>query len=309
MGIAKSPSRVSLPCIDKPYPSILEFLEDRFPRVSQSSWVTRIAEGKVLDEAGMPITAETPFVPQKRLFYFREVADEPRVPLQEKILFQNDEILVACKPPFLPVIPSGPYVNECLLNRLRMKTGNNNLVPLHRIDRETSGLVLFSMNKKTRGLYGGLFLNGTIEKTYEALSVVTRNPETTDWRVESRLVDDDVWFRTKVVQGVVNARSRIKLVDLKNNRAHFLLYPLTGKKHQLRVHMSGLGFRIMNDRYYPALLPKQEDDLNNPLQLIARRVRFTDPVSGKEMEFESERKLLFSGEDNSWPAGDAQPRP
>jgi len=305
MGIAKSPSRVSLPCIDKPYPSIMEFLAERFPRVSRSSWETRITECKVLDEEGMPITTETPFVPQKRLFYFREVADEPRVPLQEKILFQNDEILVACKPPFLPVIPSGPYVNECLLNRLRITTGNNNLVPLHRIDRETSGLVLFSMNKETRGLYGGLFLNGTIEKTYEALSAVTRNPETTDWIVENRLVDDDVWFRTKVVPGAVNARSKIKLVDLKNNRAHFLLNPLTGKKHQLRVHMSGLGFRIMNDRYYPELLPKQEDDLNNPLQLIARRVRFTDPVSGKEMEFESERKLLFSSEDNSWSAGDA----
>lgn len=307
MGIAKSPSRVSLPCIDKPYPSILEFLTERFPGVSRSSWETRITEGKVLDESGLPITPETPFVPQKRLFYFREVADEPRVPLQEKILFQNDEILVACKPPFLPVIPSGPYVDECLLNRLRSTTGNNNLVPLHRIDRETSGLVLFSMKKATRGLYGGLFLNGTIEKTYDALAVVTHNPEATEWRVENRLVDDDIWFRTKVVPGVVNARSQIKLVDFKNNCAQFLLYPLTGKKHQLRVHMSGLGFRIMNDRYYPELLPKQEDDLDNPLQLIARRVKFTDPVSGKEMEFESERKLLCSGEGGGWSAEEAKP--
>ena len=307
MGIAKSPSRVSLPCIDKPYPSILEFLTERFPGVSRSSWETRITEGKVLDESGLPITPETPFVPQKRLFYFREVADEPRVPLQEKILFQNDEILVACKPPFLPVIPSGPYVDECLLNRLRSTTGNNNLVPLHRIDRETSGLVLFSMKKATRGLYGGLFLNGTVEKTYDALAVVTHNPEATEWRVENRLVDDDIWFRTKVVPGVVNARSQIKLVDFKNNCAQFLLYPLTGKKHQLRVHMSGLGFRIMNDRYYPELLPKQEDDLDNPLQLIARRVKFTDPVSGKEMEFESERKLLCSGEGSGWSAEEAKP--
>ena len=292
MAIAKSPSRVSLPCIDKPYPAILEFLAARFPGVSRSSWETRITEGKVLDEAGLPITKETPFVPQKRLFYFREVADEPRFLLQEKIVFQNDEILVACKPPFLPVTPAGPYVNECLLNRLRETTGNSNLVPLHRIDRETSGLVLFSINKETRGLYGGLFLNGTIEKTYEALSVVTHNPDATNWSVENRLVDDDIWFRTKVVPGAVNARSQIKLVDFENNRAHFLLYPLTGKKHQLRVHMSGLGFRIMNDRYYPELLPKQEDDLDNPLQLIARAVKFTDPVSGKEMEFKSERKLL-----------------
>ena len=293
MGIAKYPSRISLPCIEKPYPSILDFLVQRFPSVSREVWEKRIMEGKVLDEAEVPINREMPYVPQKRLFYFREVAEEPLIPLQEKILFQNDEFLVACKPPFLPVIPSGPYINECLLNRLRRETGNNDLVPLHRIDRETSGLVLFSMNKATRGLYGELFRTGTIEKTYEALSDATHCPSADNWTVENRLVDAEVWFRTKVVPGVVNARSRIKLVDFKNNLAHFLLYPLTGKKHQLRVHMSGLGFRIMNDRYYPELLPKQEDDLENPLQLIARKVKFKDPVSGNEMEFESERKLIF----------------
>lgn len=293
MGIAKYPSRVSLPCIEKPYPSILDFLVGRFPGVNREVWAKRILEGKVLDEAGAPINRATPFVPQKRLFYFREIAEEPLVPLLEEILFQNDEILVACKPPFLPVIPSGPYINECLLNRLRKRTGNGDLVPLHRIDRETSGLVLFSMNKATRGLYGGLFLTGAIEKTYEALSEIRDCPGTDKWFIENRLVDAEVWFRTKVVPGAVNARSKIELVNLKNNLAHFLLYPLTGKKHQLRVHMSGLGFRIMNDRYYPELLPKQEDDLANPLQLIARRVKFTDPVSGKKMEFASDRKLLI----------------
>ncbi|MCK4509184.1 MAG: pseudouridine synthase [Desulfuromonadales bacterium] len=293
MGISKHPSRVSLPCIEKPYPSILDFLVQRFPKIGRALWEERLLEGKILDDKGLPITRETPYLPQKRLFYFREVAEEPVIPFEEKILFQNNEILVACKPPFLPVIPSGPYVNECLLNRLRRKTGNSNLVPLHRIDRETSGLVLFSTNKATRGLYGKLFLNGTIEKTYEALSEMAHRPETSEWVVENRLVDAEVWFRTKVVPGEMNARSKIKLVACRDNRAHFLLYPLTGKKHQLRVHMSGLGFRILNDRYYPELLPKQEDDLNNPLQLIARRVNFVDPVSGKVMEFESERKLLF----------------
>ena len=293
MGIAKHPSRVSLPLIDKPYPAILEFLVQRFPNIGRALWEERILTGKILDDAGAPITLETPYVPQKRLFYYREVVEEPQIPLEEKILFQNDELLVACKPPFLPVTPSGPYVNECLLNRLRRKTGNSSLVPLHRIDRETSGLVLFSMNKETRGLYGGLFLSGTIEKTYEALSEVSFSPERKDWTVENRLVDDDVWFRSKVIPGFVNARSRIKLVSCRDNKAHFLLYPITGKKHQLRVHMSGLGFRIMHDRYYPELLEKQEDDLNKPLQLIARRVKFTDPISGGIMEFESDRRLLL----------------
>jgi tRNA pseudouridine32 synthase/23S rRNA pseudouridine746 synthase len=295
MGISRYPSRISLPCVEKPYPSILDFLVQRFPMVGRCLWEKRLLEGKVLDDMGATISTETPYIPQKRLFYFREVADEPLIPLQEKILFQNDELLVACKPPFLPVTPSGPYVDECLLNRLRRKTGNDNLVPLHRIDRETSGLVLFSMNKQTRGLYGRLFLAGGIEKTYEALAAVTHCPETTEITVENRLVRGLPWFRTKVIAGAVNARSRIRLVACRDNRAHFLLYPFTGKKHQLRVHMSGLGFSILNDRCYPELLPKQADDFANPLQLIARRIAFVDPVSGRTMEFESERRLLIQG--------------
>ncbi len=295
MGISRYPSRVSLPCVEKPYPSILDFLVQRFPVIGRTLWEKRIFEGKVLDEVGAAIDTKTPYIPQKRLFYFREVTDEPLIPLREEILFQNDELLVACKPPFLPVTPSGPYVDECLLNRLRRKTGNGDLVPLHRIDRETSGLVLFSWNKQTRGLYGGLFLAGGIEKTYEALAAVTQRPDITGTMVENRLVRGMPWFRTKVIPGEVNARSRIQLVACRNNLAHFLLQPFTGKKHQLRVHMSGLGFSILNDRYYPELLPKQADDFNNPLQLIARRVRFIDPVSGRTMEFESERALLIQG--------------
>jgi len=291
MAIAKRPSCVSLPDAKEPYPTILSFLVQRFPRVSQAVWSQRIAEHKVVDDAGTPITLATPYRPQKRLHYFRHVTAEPSMPLQETILFQNDELLVACKPPFLPVTPAGPYVNECLLNRLLLKTGNSDIVPLHRIDRETSGLVLFSMNQETRGRYAELFAKGQIEKSYEALAELTHCPESREWTVENRLCRAEVWFRNKVTPGPVNARSKIRLVAFANNRARFLLQPITGKKHQLRIHMSGLGFPIMHDRYYPLLLAKQEDSLSKPLQLIARRVKFTDPISGQVMEFESERPL------------------
>ena len=293
MGISKHPSAVSLPRMAKPYPAILDFLVQRFPNVEKAIWVERMRAGKLLDEAGVAITSETPYRPQQKLYYFREVAAEPAIPLQEKILFQNNEILVADKPPFLPVTPSGPYVDECLLNRLKEKIGNQDLVPLHRIDRETSGLVLFSLNKASRGLYAGLFLSGDIEKNYEAIAELDQRPEANEWLVENRLVEAEPWFRMQAAPGVVNARSRIKLLDFRENRALFSLSPITGKKHQLRLHMSGLGFRIMNDRYYPQLLAKQADDLNNPLQLLARRLEFADPVSGVKMVFESERKLLF----------------
>lgn len=301
MGISRYPSCVSLPCIERPYPSLLDFLVQRFPGVGRGTWQERILAGKVMDEAGAAISAETPYVPQMRLFYFREVAEEPLIPLEEKILFENDEILVACKPPFLPVTPSGPYVNECLLHRLKTKTANPDLVPLHRIDRETSGLVLFSKNRETRGLYNNLFLTGRMEKTYEALAAVHHVPADREWTVENRLVEAEDFFRMKIAPGLENARSRIELLDFGDGRGHFLLSPITGKKHQLRLHMSALGFGILNDRYYPNLLPKQEDDLDHPLQLIARRVRFLDPVSGQEMEFESKRKLQGTASEGACP--------
>jgi tRNA pseudouridine32 synthase/23S rRNA pseudouridine746 synthase len=291
MGLSSYPSKVTMPNSEKPYPSILGFLLGRFPHVPQNSWEKRISAGKVLDEDGRPITTATGYTPGKRIFYFREVEQEPVIPFSEAILFQNEEILVACKPHFLPVTPGGPYVDECLLNRLRKRTGNHQLAPLHRIDRETAGIVLFSVNSKTRGRYSELFLRGSIEKSYEALAEYTHTPGTGAWLVENRIVPGEPWFRMTTAPGQVNARSRIRLVAAREKTGHFLLEPVTGKTHQLRLHMSGLGFNILNDRYYPQLQPEQADDFATPLQLIARMVRFLDPVTGKQMEFRSAREL------------------
>lgn len=291
MAISATPSTVTMPAAERPYPSILEFLTRRFPRVGSCCWQQRISEGKVLFPDRTPITADSVYLPQMRLLYFREVADERPIPFTEKILFHNDHVLVACKPHFLPVIPGGGYVNECLLNRLRNSTGINDLVPLHRIDRETAGLVMFSVNRKTRGLYSRLFADGKVEKSYQALAECRLNPETTSWVVENRIVKGEPWFRMRTVPGEPNARSKIRLVDMNGTIGRFDLSPVTGKTHQLRIHMSGLGFRILNDRYYPELQPEQADDYDQPLRLIAKMVRFCDPVSNMNMEFCSEREL------------------
>jgi tRNA pseudouridine32 synthase/23S rRNA pseudouridine746 synthase len=293
MSISRYHSTVTMPATEKPYPSILGFLARRFPQVRQTLWEQRLQAGKILDDDGTPITVETGYIPHKRIHYFREVEQERTIPFAEQILFQNGELLVACKPHFLPVIPGGPYVAECLLNRLRRRTGNDDLVPIHRIDRETAGIVLFSVNRKTRGLYSNLFMQGKVEKTYRAGADCTRTPEVRSWTVENRIMKGDPWFRMKVVPGETNARSIIQLVELKEGRARFLLQPLTGKTHQLRLHMSGLGYGILNDRYYPDLQPETADDFSRPLQLIATSVKFHDPVSGEAMEFTSERELLW----------------
>ncbi len=282
-----------MPAAEQPYPSIVEFLCLSFPAVSRRRWAKRIREGKVLDDEGKPITAETRYSPSKRIFYFREVENEPVIPFAEQILFQNDEILVACKPHFLPVTPGGRYVEECLLNRLRARTGVAGLAPLHRLDRETAGIVIFSVNKNTRGLYHDLFMHGKVEKTYHALAELNQPPRENQWTVENRIVRGEPRFRMKTVAGVANAHSRIQLLEVKGNRGLFSLHPVTGKTHQLRLHMSSLGFGIINDRVYPDLQPERDDDFDQPLQLLAKRVRFRDPVSGDDREFQSERGLLW----------------
>jgi len=291
MGISKTPSVVTLPGTEKPYPSILEFLIHAFPGISRDTWAQRIREGKVLDDNGSPIAADTQYVPAKRLFYFREVENEPVIPFPETILFQNDEILVADKPHFLPVIPGGRFVNECLLNRLRARTGIIDLAPLHRIDRETAGIVIFSVNRKTRGIFHDLFARGNITKTYHAIAEVAQLPRKDRWIVQNRIIRGEPRFRMKTVAGVVNSESHIHLLKVNGNRGHFRLNPVTGKTHQLRVHMSGLGFRIINDRLYPDLLPEQDDDFGQPLQLLAKQITFRDPVSGKNMEYGSGQAL------------------
>jgi len=293
MGISKHPSVVTMPLTERPYPSILFFLSKRFPAISQETWEKRISEGKVLDARLRQITLDTQYTPLGRIFYFREVATEPSIPFDEKILYLDDEILVACKPHFLPVTPGGRYVDECLLNRLRKSTGIGDLAPLHRIDRETAGLVLFSVNKKSRGVYGRLFMDGEVEKNYQAISTCKPSQEPTSWDVANRIERGEPWFRMKTAPGRVNARSNIRLAEIKGAMARFVLKPRTGKTHQLRLHMSSLGFGILNDRYYPELQAEGEDHFHAPLQLVAQGLRFMDPVSGRIREFASERTLLW----------------
>jgi len=291
MGISRYPSVVTMPAAPKPWPSILEFLAAAFPAVPADRWAERIAAGRVLDENGAPITAATPYQPSRRLFYFRETENEPVIPFAEQIVFQDDQILVACKPHFLPVIPGGRFVNECLLHRLRLRTGIADLAPLHRIDRETAGLVVFSVNRKTRGRYHDLFMHGQVEKTYHALAQLKSVPQQTRWLVENRIVRGEPRFRMQIVPGIANARSRIELVETKGSLGRFELQPVSGKTHQLRLHLSSLGFGILNDRVYPELLPEREDDYTRPLQLLAKKLWFRDPVSGKPVELTSTREL------------------
>ena len=276
--------------MEKPYPLIVDFLETRFPMISRQQWIDRINEGLVFYENGEKITTESLCVPLTMLLYRRTVDEEILIPFKEKIIYMDDNIIAVNKPHFLPVMPAGKYINENLLTRLKDKTGNHDIVPVNRIDRETSGIVLFSSNRRTRGLYQSLFMQGKVEKIYYAIT-----QSNTDFKraafdnhlIESRIVPGDPWFTMKQENGTINARTIINKITEKNDRILFEIKPLTGKKHQIRIHLSSIGCKIINDRLYPRLMPEQAPDFQHPLLLQSKVLKFSDPVTGRGLEFVS----------------------
>lgn len=285
-----SPSVVVLPSGGAAWVRLLDFLVHRFPAVPRERWQARMQAGRVLDLHGQALAPAQPFVPGMRVHYYRELASEPRIPFEAPVLYRDDHLLVADKPHFLPVQPAGQHVHETLLVRLKQSLGLPELSPLHRIDRDTAGLVLFSVQQRTRGLYQALFRERAIVKSYEALA---------PWRPgldfprshRSRLEECPEGFRMQEVAGPPNSLTRLELLAQQDGIGHYRLWPVSGKRHQLRVHMLALGIPIDNDPLYPGRREVPEGDFTQPLQLLARSLNFVDPRTGEARHFVSERHL------------------
>jgi tRNA pseudouridine32 synthase/23S rRNA pseudouridine746 synthase len=297
MAISEHPSKLSLPQTNPGVATVLEYLIIKFPYIDAQVWHQRMSEGKVHWHDGSLITALSAFKPQQRVYYYREVETEPVIPFQETILFQDQHILVAYKPHFLPVTPGGIYVNECLQNRLRKSSGIEALQTVHRLDRVTAGLVMFSVNPDTRHRYHDLFKTRQIQKTYQAIANINQGDTLIgkEWEVKNRITQSNPKFLMQVSAGEDNSHSIIRCLkqtvaqsieqtielsaEYMNQKALFELSPITGKTHQLRLHMQALGWPILNDKYYPQLQPQSADNYSAPLQLLSKKLKFIDPVT------------------------------
>ena len=289
------PSVVGLPKDDQSqWRTITDFLIERFPAIPRATWLQRMADSDVEDEFGKPVTPDRPYQGHIRVYYYRDLAVEERIPFDEVILHQDEHLIVVDKPHFLPVTPSGKYLQETVLVRLKRKLGLDDLVPIHRIDRDTAGLVLFSVQPATRNAYQALFRERAVHKTYEAIA---------PWRADlafpltrhSRIVEDMSEGRGFMTQTEVeatpnaplNALTHIQVLEVKGNYVKYQLKPVTGKRHQLRVHMHALGIPIQGDGIYPVLTPEGQIDYDNPLQLLAKAIEWLDPITGEVRRFES----------------------
>ncbi|TQF73880.1 pseudouridine synthase [Rhodococcus spelaei] len=286
--------------------TIAEYVVARFDHLDSADVYRRFDDGEIVGTDGRPIGRGTALGAHQFVWYYRDLPAEDPIPFHEEILHVDDDLVVIDKPHFLPTTPSGRYLRESALVRLRTRLDNPDLTPIHRLDRATAGLVMFSARPATRGAYQSLFEKREVVKVYEAVSarpprwnpdapalagravpLVHRN-HIASRRGQLRVVVDDVRepnAETAVeVHGTgVSTSGRAVL--------RTVLRPHTGRMHQLRVHLAALGVGILGDRLYPDLLPEAPDDHGLPLQLLARELEFTDPLSGMPRRFVTHRTL------------------
>ncbi len=287
-----SASCTVLPAVQQQdWPRVEDYLVHRFPHIAAATWRQRFSRGGVITDEGQPVTPTTPYAAGMRVYYYRELSEELPIPFDEVVIHHDAHLLVVDKPHFLPVMPSGKYLQETVLVRLKNRLGLNELAPIHRIDRDTAGLVMFSVNPATRDAYHALFRERKVGKVYQAIAAW--NPAL-NWPLQraSRIGASDHFMQQQEVDGVPNAYTEIQPLEIAGGLAKYELRPSTGQRHQLRVHMAALGLPILNDGIYPKLTPEGQMDPTRPLQLLAQSLEFSDPLTGEHRQFESRRKLL-----------------
>jgi len=246
-------------------------------------------------QSGAPVTEDDPYAPHTFVWFHRDLADEAFVPGMVHIVHRDARLVVIDKPAFLSSIPRGRHVLQSVVVRLRAELGLPELSPLHRLDRVTSGLLILATERRWRGAYQSMFQRGEVGKTYRALAPLRPDldlPVT----VRNHLTTRRGQWQAEVVADLPpNAESLIELETVAGDTGVYRLTPRTGRTHQLRMHMLGLGIPIIDDPVYPVVQDVAIDDFSRPLQLLASEVRFTDPLDGRLREFESVRTLPLHG--------------
>ncbi|WP_211880982.1 RluA family pseudouridine synthase [Pseudarthrobacter albicanus] len=295
-------TRLRLPA-EGPWGTALDYMMHRWGHIDPQGIEDRFDAGEIVGEAGLPLDGATPLQDHTFIWYYRTLPPETRIPVELDILHQDEHLLVVDKPHFLPTTPGGTYIQESALVRLRNQLDLPDLIPMHRLDRMTAGILLLSTNPGTRGRYQVLFEKRQVRKEYECVAAARPAPghPAVDFPVvvRNRMTKSRSYLLAEVVDGEPNTETRIELLEKLDGgargsdtpRALYRLEPHSGKTHQLRVHMASLGLGIVNDAFYPELLDKAPDDYSRPLQLLARGIRFVDPITGSPVEYRSRLEL------------------
>lgn len=257
-------------------------LADRFGEQAAA----KVLAGEVVCADGTVVTAATVLPPNTVVYMYRELREEVPVPFDIPVLHRDDDLVVVDKPHFLATMPRGGHVAQTALVRLRRELELPELAPAHRLDRLTAGVLVFTARREIRGAYQTMFSRGEVHKTYLARAALDPRLEF-PVTVRSRIVKRRGQLQAVEEPGEPNAETLVELAG----KGLYRLTPRTGRTHQLRVHMAAMGLPILNDPLYPDVTDVAPDDFSRPLQLLAQRLDFDDPITGTRRGFTSGREL------------------
>ena len=305
--------------------TIADYLIARFYPNNPQIIHTRFNTGEVRLDDGTILTGDSPYMPGERIWYFRELADEPQLPSDMPVLYEDEHVLAIDKPHFLPTTPRGSYIAQTALTKLRVREQNPLLIPIHRLDRPTAGVLLFAKTVEARRPFQMMFQHRQVSKTYRAVAPVPADAAAAEQalsaeglqvrshiqKIRDQLQVQQLSEQECAAQGVEpNTLTTVKILrtltpsaqavegwraePILNEKREWALYdlaPHTGKTHQLRAHLNLLGSPILGDVLYPQVLPDAPDRPEYPLQLLAYSLHFEHPITGEPVDLYSGRSL------------------
>jgi tRNA pseudouridine32 synthase/23S rRNA pseudouridine746 synthase len=279
-----------------PWRTLRDHLVERLAKGLHADEVDRkLAAGEFVDAEGRPVPADAAFVPQSVVWTHRDLPDEVPVPFEIEVLHQDERVVVIDKPHFVSTMPRGQHVVQSALARTRVLTGLHRLTPAHRLDRPTAGVLMFTTEQRWRGPYQRVFAEGRAHKEYLAVAPV-RGELTLPLVHRTHVVKEHGSFQAREIPGAEpNAETLVELEARRGDLGLYRLTPRTGRTHQLRCQLDGLGIPIVGDSLYPEVRDEPLGDFTRPLQLLAAVLEFEDPVDGTLRRFETRRRL------DAWP--------
>ena len=290
-----------------PWTSLRDHLVERLSPGLDAGDVDRMLRaGEFVDASGTPVRPDAPFVAQSAVWAHRDLPAEVAHPEEPVVLHRDERIVVVDKPHDMATMPRGRHVVQSALARTRVLTGEHRLAPAHRLDRPTAGVLMFTTEQRWRGAYQRVFADGLAHKEYLAVAPVRAGLDLPLVRRTHLVKEHGTHQAHEVEGGEPNAETLVELLETATGRGAagetlglYRLTPRTGRTHQLRCQLDGLGIPIHDDPLYPVERDVPLDDFSTPLQLLAAVLAFDDPVDGRPRRFVTQRRL--SGWPGSWP--------